>query len=79
MTGSKSDIAVVVVQGCFQKPLVYEPLSEGIREHGYHTVRTQTYNRWRQMLMLNLRFGFDIVGTMQGKRGLIIVMEKNLA
>ena len=48
-------------------------------QHGYHTVRTQTYNRWRQMLLLNLRFGFDIVGTVQGKRGLMIIMEKNLA
>ncbi len=48
------------------------------RQHGYHTIRTQTYNQWRQMLILNLRFGFDIVGTVQGKHGLTIVMEKNL-
>jgi alpha-beta hydrolase superfamily lysophospholipase len=41
MTRSKSDIAVVVVQGCFQKPLVYEPLSAGIREHGYLTVQPE--------------------------------------
>lgn len=46
-------------------------------QHGYYTIRTQTYNRWRQMLVLNLRFGFDIVGTVQGKRGLTIGMEKN--
>jgi predicted GNAT superfamily acetyltransferase len=48
------------------------------REHGYHTVRTQTYNQWRSMLILNLRTGFDIVGTMQGKYGLMIVLEKAL-
>ena len=47
------------------------------RQHGYHTIRTQTYNQWRQMLILNIRFGFDIVGTVQGKRGLTIIMEKN--
>ncbi len=46
------------------------------REQGYHTVRTQTYNQWREMLILNLRFGFAIVGTVQGKRGLTIVLEK---
>lgn len=48
------------------------------RQQGYHTIRTQTYNRWRSMLILNLRHGFDIVGTVQGKRGLMIVLEKRL-
>lgn len=47
-------------------------------QQGYHTIRTQTYNRWRSMLILNLRHGFDIVGTVQGKRGLMIVLEKRL-
>lgn len=44
----------------------------------YHTLRTQTYNQWRSMLILNLRFGFDIIGTVQGKHGLMIVLEKKL-
>ncbi len=48
------------------------------RQHNYHTVRTQTYNQWRSMLILNLRFGFDIVGTVQGSHGLTIVLEKKL-
>lgn len=30
------------------------------------------------MLILNLRHGFDIVGTMQGKHGLTIILEKQL-
>ena len=30
------------------------------------------------MLLLNLRHGFDIIGTMQGTRGLTIVLEKQL-
>jgi predicted GNAT superfamily acetyltransferase len=48
------------------------------RENGYHTVRTQTYNQWRNMLILNLRHGFEVVGTMQGKHGLMIILEKSL-
>lgn len=49
------------------------------RQQGYHTIRTQTYNQWRDMLILNLRHGFDIIGTVQAKRGLTIVLEKNVA
>lgn len=49
------------------------------RQQGYHTIRTQTYNQWRAMLILNLRFGFDIIGTMQGKHGLMIVLEMKLS
>lgn len=45
---------------------------------GYRRVRTHTYNRWRAMLLLNLQHGFDIIGTMQGSRGLTIVLEKVL-
>ena len=48
------------------------------RQNGYHTVRTQTYNQWRNMLVLNIRAGFDIIGTVQGRRGLTIVLEKTL-
>ena len=48
------------------------------RTQGYHRIRTQTYNRWRAMLLLNLRHGFDIIGTVQGPRGLTIVLEKEL-
>lgn len=48
------------------------------RLNRYHTIRTHTYNQWRAMLILNLRYGFDIIGTVQGKRGLTIVLEKRL-
>lgn len=48
------------------------------RQQGYHIIRTQTYNQWRDMLILNLRFGFDIVGTVQGKHGLMIILEMKL-
>lgn len=45
---------------------------------GYGWVRTHTYNQWRGMLLLNLRQGFDIIGTVQGAHGLLIVLEKRL-
>jgi GNAT superfamily N-acetyltransferase len=48
------------------------------RQNNYHTIRTQTYNQWRSMLILNLRFGFDIIGTVQGKYGLTLVLEKKI-
>ncbi len=48
------------------------------QKNGYHTIRTQTYNQWRDMLVLNIRAGFDIIGTVQNKRGLTIVLEKVL-
>lgn len=48
------------------------------RQNGYYTIRTQTYNQWRAMLVLNIQAGFDIVGTVQGKRGLAIMLEKVL-
>nr|WP_293842149.1 GNAT family N-acetyltransferase [uncultured Arsenicibacter sp.] len=48
------------------------------RDNGYRAVRTQTYNQWRSMLLLNIRQGFDIIGTQQGTYGLVIVLEKKL-
>jgi len=48
------------------------------RQQGYRRIRTQTFNRWRGMLLLNLQHGFDIVGTLQAARGLTIVLEKEL-
>lgn len=34
-----------------------------LAEHGYRYVTTETYNRYRKMLLLNIRMGFDVVGT----------------
>ena len=48
------------------------------QQAGYGRVRTHTYNKWRGMLLLNLRAGFDIIGTMQTARGLLLVLEKRL-
>lgn len=48
------------------------------RQQGYHTIRTQTYNQWRGMLILNLKHDFAITGIQQGTRGLLILLEKRL-
>jgi len=49
------------------------------REKGYLEVLTKTQNRWRAMLMLNLSFGFDIIGCQLDRRGEIkIIMSKQL-
>lgn len=49
------------------------------REQGYRVVRTQTKNRWRDMLILNLRHGFDIVGTYTDECGEPkIILEKRV-
>ena len=36
---------------------------EWVRAQGYGYVTTETYNRYREMLLLNIRTGFDVVGT----------------
>lgn len=52
---------------------------EWCRKNGYTKVQTKTQNRFRDMLILNLRFGFDIVGLhMSDEGGPKIVLEKQL-
>ena len=48
------------------------------QQAGYGRVRTHTYNKWRGMLLLNLRQGFDVIGTVQAARELLLVLEKRL-
>ncbi|MFD1884441.1 GNAT family N-acetyltransferase [Paenibacillus wenxiniae] len=50
-----------------------------LHQAGYHKVQTKTMNRWRNMLLLNIGYGFDIVHTFTDARGLFkIVLEKDL-
>ncbi len=50
---------------------------EWCKSHGYTVIRTQTKNKWRSMLILNLRHGFDIVGTYTDEKGEPkIILEK---
>lgn len=51
---------------------------EWARAQGYARVQTKTRNRFADMLMLNLRHGFEIIGTYDSDTGLKIVMEKKL-
>jgi GNAT superfamily N-acetyltransferase len=49
------------------------------RELGYKRVLTESDNQWRDMIVLNLRAGFEIVGTCTDQEGrLKIIMGKNL-
>ena len=50
------------------------------RAQGYRVVRTHTENRFRDMLLLNIRAGFDVVGvtTRADRPGPIIQLEKTL-
>lgn len=51
-----------------------------LREQGYRVVRTETMNRFRAMLLLNIQEGFDVVGTHTDDEGLTrIMLRKRLA
>jgi predicted GNAT superfamily acetyltransferase len=52
---------------------------EWIKKRGYKIVTTQTKNKWRDMLILNLRHGFDIIGTYTDEKGEPkIILQKRL-
>ena len=47
---------------------------------GYRTVRTHTHNKYRDMLLLNIRYGFDVVGVINDRADNepTIVLDKRL-
>ena len=51
-----------------------------LKDMEYKTVRTHTNNKFKPMLIFNLKFGFDVMGTMKGinEDELQIMLEKNL-
>lgn len=50
-----------------------------LKDNGYKIVQTKTMNKWRNMLLLNIKKGFDVVGTELDKNGEIkIILEKEL-
>ncbi|MBH0156995.1 GNAT family N-acetyltransferase [Fictibacillus sp. 5RED26] len=52
---------------------------EYLKMKGYSVVRTKTMNKWRNMLLLNIKNGFDVMETYTNKNGLHkIVLEKKL-
>lgn len=49
------------------------------KQQGYKRILTKTQNRFRDMLILNLRHGFDVIGTHESQdKGLKIILQKNL-
>ncbi|EMA6344416.1 GNAT family N-acetyltransferase [Bacillus cytotoxicus] len=40
-----------------------------LKEKGYSIVQTKTKNKWRNMLILNIKSGFDIIGTYTDEKG----------
>lgn len=50
-----------------------------LKEKGYSVVQTKTMNRWRGMLLLNIKSGFDVIETYTNEEGLLkIILEKRL-
>jgi GNAT superfamily N-acetyltransferase len=49
------------------------------KDYGYKRIQTRTRNKWKEMLILNLRHGFFIAGTILDERErLKIILEKEL-
>ncbi|WNB92797.1 GNAT family N-acetyltransferase [Bacillus sp. NEB1478] len=47
--------------------------------NGFNIIQTKTKNKWKSMLILNLKHGFDIIGTYTDSKGEPkIILEKNL-
>lgn len=51
---------------------------EWCRQQGYKKVQTKTQSRFRDMLVLNIQSGFDVVGYQSSKDGPKIILEKSL-
>ncbi|QDP42151.1 GNAT family N-acetyltransferase [Radiobacillus deserti] len=50
-----------------------------LKEIGYSIVQTKTMNKWRNMLVLNIKNGFDVIDTYTDKKGRHkIILEKKL-
>ncbi|MCC6281298.1 MAG: GNAT family N-acetyltransferase [Saprospiraceae bacterium] len=50
-----------------------------VKSRGYRRIQTKTMNRWRSMLILNLKHGFDIIGTYAGNDGQTrIILQKEI-
>ena len=50
-----------------------------LKDNGYDVVQTKTMNKWRSMLVLNIKNGFDVIDTYIDEKGIHkIVLEKSL-
>ncbi|MDN7225876.1 GNAT family N-acetyltransferase [Planococcus sp. N064] len=49
------------------------------KNSGFQVIQTKTKNKWRSMLLLNIKNGFDVAGTYTDQDGEIkIILEKSL-
>ena len=48
------------------------------KEQGFKFIETRSRNEFKQMMSLNLAYGFEIVGTLNDVKGLKILFEKSL-
>ncbi|MCP2036424.1 GNAT superfamily N-acetyltransferase [Planomicrobium sp. HSC-17F08] len=49
------------------------------KNSGFRAVQTKTKNKWRSMLLLNIKNGFDVIGTYADQDGETkIILEKSL-
>jgi len=56
-----------------------EEQSRYLKNNGFKIVQTKTKNKWRDMLILNIKSGFDVIGTYTDERGEPkIILEKKL-
>lgn len=52
---------------------------EFLKQNSYKIVQTKTKNKWKNMLILNLKHGFDVIGTYTDEKGEPkIILEKRL-
>lgn len=59
--------------------MLMEMQHQYLKENGYRVVQTKTMNRWRNMLVLNIKNGFDAIETFTDEKGFHkIVLEKKL-
>ncbi|WP_313798984.1 GNAT family N-acetyltransferase [Cytobacillus sp.] len=59
--------------------MLMEQQHQYAREQGYKMVQTKTMNKWRNMLILNIKNGFDVIDTYTDEHGRHkIVLEKKL-
>jgi predicted GNAT superfamily acetyltransferase len=50
-----------------------------LKEIGYTVVQTKTMNKWRSMLIFNIKNGFDVINTYTNEKGIHkIILEKKL-
>ena len=56
-----------------------EKQHQHLKRNGYKIVQTKTMNKWRSMLILNIKNGFDVIGTYNDENGETkIILEKKL-